>query len=247
MTNVLIVGSFILTASLMVTGCSPAAPAPQASPTQASPAPTITATPIAVESVLRLEQDVGSPPSAGWKWAVAESTTAAEELALGPHDHELAWIFFTIRGSAEVSTADGKKMLAGGQGVWIPARQQHSHRYLPQSSILAVHLRPADLPIGNLHGGRTLLVSDKPLEMNAGPTHKLRMHEYTFPPGSRMSENLTSDANFVYLTEGTLTLNVGQGASTVAAGGIVALPLNEKYTVANEGTIPLRLLVVDVR
>jgi len=202
-----------------------------------SPTPTVS---------VRMDVNVGSPPAAGWKWAAAEFNPRTEELTEGPHEHDYAWIFFTVKGAAEVSTADGKKTFSDGEGVLIPARQQHSHRYLPQSKVMAFHLRAADDPVGPLHRGGLLLVSDNPLGLRQAATYKLRIREITLLPGSRMSENLTADPNFGYVAEGALSISAGNTKSSVEAGKPFTLQTTTTQTVSNEGTAPLRFILVDV-
>lgn len=234
----LLVGLLLL--SLLLAGCAQPAPTPTRTPVP-------TPTPVLPIVSVKLEASAGAPPAAGWKWAVAEFNTTAQEVTDGPHDHDFAWVFFTTKGSAEVTMGDAKKVISAGEGVLIPARQRHSHRYLPQSKLIAFHLRAADQPIAALHRGTTILVSDKALEMRPGADYKVRIREFTFLPGSRSSESLTSDPNFGYLAEGTLTFTVGQTANTVEAGKPFVFPLNEKYVVSNQGTTPLRFILMDVR
>lgn len=252
-TAIIITGMSVAAVIISACGPTPAPTSTQAPTSVLAPtlAPTSVSAPTPVRPVVSAKLDVGSgaPPSAGWKWAVAEINTTTQEVTDGPHEHDFAWIFYAVKGSAEVSlvsAADGKKIIAAGEGVLIPARQSHSHRYLPQSKVIAFHLRPADQPAAALHRGTPLLVSDKALDLKAGADYKVRIREFTFPPGSRTSENLTSDPNFGYLAEGTLTVRVGQTANVVEAGKPSAFPLNERYVVSNEGTVPLRLVLVDL-
>ena len=206
-------------------------------------APTL-ATPVVS---VKLEVGAGPAPAAGWKWAVADFDIAADGRTDGPHEHDFAWVFYAIKGSAEVTISGATKVVSAGEGVLIPAGQQHSHRYLPQSKHIGFHLRPADQPAAALHRGGTVLLSEKAIDLRAGSDYKLQIREFTFPPGSRTSENLTSDPNFGYVAEGTGTFSVGQTASTVEAGKPLVLPLNESYVISNQGTTPLRLVLVDVR
>ncbi|MBI4301322.1 MAG: cupin domain-containing protein [Chloroflexi bacterium] len=200
-----------------------------------------------VAVVEKLAVGVGTPPAAGWKWAVAEIAAGTDDVVEGLNAHDYSWTFFTVRGSMELSTADGKRVLSSGEGVFVPARQQHAHRYLPQSRGLAFHLRAADDPPGALHRGRTLLVSDAPLGVKAGLNYTLRVREFTLSPGEQTPESLTADPNFVYVEEGTLTLRVGDSASSTEAGKVSTIPLNVRHIESNEGTTLLRFLVVDVR
>jgi len=222
----------------LASACSAATPAPAQSvtPTVATPAVSV-----------KLEVGAGAPPAAGWKWAVADFDTAADARTDGPHEHDFAWVFYAIKGSADVTIAGANKVMSAGEGVLVPAVQQHSHRYLPQSKLIAFHLRAADQPAAALHRGGTVLLSEKALELRAGPDYKVRIREFIFPPGSRTAENLTADPNFAYVAEGAVNYRAGQTANTVEAGKPLVLPLNEPYTLSNEGTTSLRLVLVDVR
>ena len=227
----------VLTMGLAL-ACSAAAPAPAQSVTPILATPAVS---------VKLEVGVGVPPAAGWKWAVADFDTATDARTDGPHEHDFAWVFYAIKGSAEVTVGDATKVIPAGEAVLIAGGQRHSHRYLPQSKLIAFHLRAADQPAEQLHRGGTVLVSEKALELRAGSDYKVRIREYTFPPGSRTSENLTADPNFGYVEEGAITYRVGQTANTVESGKPLVLPLNEQYTLSNEGTTSLRLVLVDVR
>ncbi len=231
----------VVAAALVVSACSP-------TPTVLQPTPdSATAASVPAQGVLKLEVGAGAAPAAGWKWAVADFDIAADGRTDGPHEHDFAWVFYAIKGSAEVTISDAKKVFSASEGVLIPAGQQHSHRYLPQSKLIGFHLRPADQPAAALHRGGTVLVSEKALDLRAGSDYKLQIREYTFPPGSRTSENLTSNPNFAYVADGVVSFRQGQTASTVEAGKPLVLPLNETYVISNEGTTPLRLVLVDVR
>lgn len=245
MRKLLLLSAFLLI--LLLAGCAQPAPTPTPTP-KPTPAPTATPTPTPPPPVISVKLDVavGAPPSEGWKWVVAELNTGADEAKEGPHDHGFFWIFFAIKGSTEVSTADGTKVASAGEGIMIPAKQQHSHRYLPQSKVLVFDVRSANDNPDRFHGATKLLVSDK-LEMKAGSAYKLRIREFTLPPRSRTSEDLTSDPNFVYVVEGTLTTRAGSNVSTTEAGKVFTLPLNVKPVASNEGTTPLRFVLVDVR
>ena len=234
--------SGLVAAGLIVSACSPAPAVPQPTPDS-----TLTATLVPAQGVLKLEESVGVPPAAGWKWAVSDFDIGADARTDGPHEHDFAWVFYAIKGSAEVTIADARKAISAGEGVPIPGGQQHSHRYLPQSKLIAFHLRPADQPAAALHRGGTVLLSEKALELRPGSAYKLQIREYTLPPGSRTSENLTSDPNFAYVADGVVSYRLGQTATTVEAGKSLVLPLNERYVISNEGTTPLRFVLVDVR
>ncbi|MBI2862738.1 MAG: cupin domain-containing protein [Chloroflexi bacterium] len=189
----------------------------------------------------------GLPSAGGWKWAVAEISAGTSEVIDGPHAHDYAWVFFVVQGSSEISTVDGTRVLSSGEGVFVPARQQHTHRHLPQSRVLAFHLRPADDPPGALHRGRQIFVSDAPIGVSAGVNYQLRVREFSLSPGERLPEAVTVEPNFGYVVEGTLTTRVGDSVSSTEAGNTFTVPLNVRHVDSNEGTTPLRFILADVR
>lgn len=195
---------------------------------------------------IKLEAAAGSPPAAGWKWAVAEFNTSEQATSDGPHSHDYAWVFYVIKGSIETTVGDERKPMTAGEGVFIPARQTHSHRYLPQSKVVAFHLRAADNPPAALHRGTTILVSDRALELKQAAEYNVRIREVTLAPGSQLSESLGSDPGFGYVAEGTLTLTVGQTTNTVQPGKTFVPPLSEKYVISNTSAAPVRFVIVDV-
>jgi mannose-6-phosphate isomerase-like protein (cupin superfamily) len=225
-------------------GTPPATTAPIAASTS-TPTAAPKTTPGTPVAATKLEVGVGSAPPSGWKWAVAEFDTGAE-AGDGPHTHDFAWVFYTIKGSADVSMGGASKTIGAGGGVLIPAREQHSHRYLPQSIMIGFHLRPVDQPPGALHRGTTILVSDKPLDLRDGVDYKVRVQEFTFPGNAQQSERLTANPNFAYLAEGSLAITSGGSSKAIEARKPIVLPVNEPYLVANPGTSPARLVVVDV-
>ena len=208
--------------------------------------PTLTPTPLTAAVVTKLDVGVGTPPAVGWKWAVAELKTGTDEVIDGPTKHDLTWVFIVVKGSAEVSTAEGKKTVSSGEAVIIPAGQEHTHRYLPQSQLLAFQIRPADPPPGRLHGGSQVFLSEKPLEVKAGSDYKVRVREFTLSPGSRTSESFTAEPNFGYVVEGALTSRISDSMTTTETGRVFTLPLNVRHVESNEGITPCRFLLVDV-
>lgn len=189
----------------------------------------------------------GLPSAADWKWAVAEIAGGTDEVIDGPNAHDYSWIFFVVKGSMELSTADGRKVLSSGEGVFVPARQQHAHRYLPQSRVLAFHLRAADDPPGALHRGRQLFVSDTPIGARAGVNYNVRVREFSLSPGERTPDSVTVEPNFGYVVEGTLTARLGDGVTSTEAGKAFTVPLNVRHVESNEGAAPLRFILVDLR
>ncbi|MBI4308270.1 MAG: hypothetical protein HY684_05635 [Chloroflexi bacterium] len=206
----------------------------------ASPTPTLTPPPPSVVAT-KFDASYGSAPAAGWKWGVAEITTGAEERIEETNNHGFAWIFYVIRGSTEIGTADGKKVLAAGEAAIVPARQAHSHRFLPQSQVLV--FRPADRPFGEFHRGAKLYESNTALPLTPGQAYKVRIKQLTISPGSA---GMTVDANFGYVMEGTLTVRAGDAVSTQQVGKAFGLPSNVTQVVSNGGTTPVRFILVDL-
>lgn len=222
----------------------PASPAPPV-PTSPAPASTTSAapTPTAPAGVTRLDVSVGTPPSEGWRWVVAEINTGADEVKEAPTPgHDFFWEFFVVKGSTEVSTGEGAKVAPAGEGIMVPAKQQHSHRYPPQSKVLAFDVRSANDNPSGFHRGTKLFLSDK-LSLRSSSDHKLRIQEFSLTPGQRLPETSIADPSFVYVVEGTLS----SGATVIETGKSDGLPLNVKLTLSNEGKTPLRFLLVDVR
>jgi quercetin dioxygenase-like cupin family protein len=69
----------------------------------------------------------------------------------------------------------------------------------------------------------------------------------TFPPGSRLPEHKHPYPHLVYVMEGTLTvINTETGKSfDVHAGDFVAEMMNTWHYGVNNGTVPVKLFVID--
>jgi len=193
-----------------------------------------------------LDVDIGAPPPAGWIWAVAEVGAGADEVVDGPQAHTFFWAFFDVKGSSELATSDGKQVLSGGEAVFVPARQEHTHRYLPQSQIIVFDVHAADDPPSAFHRGRQLFVSDTPVDVKPGLNYKVRVREFSLSPGERTPESVAAEPNFVYVIEGMLTTRAGDGVSSTNAGKASTIPLNVGHVESNEGATPLRFIVVDL-
>lgn len=229
MSRVVMAAMVITALSLVLAACSPAAQ------------------PVSAPGVVNLETSVGTPPPEGWRWVVAEINTGADEIKEAPNTgHGFFWEFFVIKGSTEVSTPAGTKVASAGEGIMLPARQQHSHRYPPQSKVLAFDVRSANDNPDAFHRGTKLLLSDK-LPVRAAPDYKLRVRTFDLAAGSQRGEESISDPNFVYVIEGTLTTSVGKDANRIEANKALSVPLNTKFIIKNEGTTPARYILVDVR
>lgn len=192
-----------------------------------------------------MDVSYGTAPAAGWKWAVAEIGTAAEERTEDtPKGHDFAWIFYVVRGSTEVGNVDGKKVIPSGEAVLVPAGQAHSHRFFPQSLILVFRPFPTDNPPEAFHRGNRLYVSDTPLELKAGQNYAARIRDSTISP--RGSESITINASFGYVLDGALTIRAGDTVTTQQAGKVFVLPSNLRQVLSNEGTTSLRFILVDL-
>ena len=230
--------SLSLAIAVLLGGCA-SPPASPAAPAATSPAPT----PTSPAGATKLDVSVGAPPTEGWRWVVAEITTGVDEVKEASNPgHGFFWEFFVVKGSTEVSTAEGTKAASAGEGIMVPARQEHSHRYPPQSKVLAFDVRSANDNPDAFHRGTKLFLSDK-LSLRSSSDHKLRVQEFSLLPGQRLPETTTAEPNFVYVIEGTLT----SGTTATEADKAGSLPLNVKLALSNEGKTPLRFLLVDVR
>ena len=241
--------TFLTLAVLAAASCGPkvpTTPTPVATPTPVSaPSPT-PAAPVAPVISTRLDVDAGSVPPAGWKWVVAEIDTGTDPVTLQPTSHDYTYVFYVVKGSTQVGADNVTKTVPAGEAVLIPAHQEHSHLYPPQSRVLAIHLRPADDPPGaKPHGGDRILLSDKPLVLETVSNLKLRVREFTLSPKSR-AVDLAKYANFGYVLEGTLAIVTDNDTIPVEANKVFALPLNGKIEARNESATPLRFILVDV-
>jgi len=230
--------SLSLAIAVLLGGCA-SPPASPAAPAATSPAPT----PTSPAGATKLDVSAGTPPAEGWRWVVAEITTGVDEVKEASNPgHGFFWEFFVVKGSTEVSTAEGTKLASAGEGIMVPARQEHSHRYPPQSKVLAFDVRSANDNPDAFHRGTKLFLSDK-LSLRSSSDHKLRVQEFSLSPGQRLPETTTAEPNFFYVMEGTLT----SGTTATETGKAGSLPLNVKLALSNQGNTPLRFLLVDVR
>ncbi len=193
-----------------------------------------------------MDVGVGTPPSEGWRWVVAEIVTGADEVKEAPNaGHDFFWIFYVLSGSNEVTMGDGTKLASAGEGIMVPAKQQHSHRYPPQSKVLAFDVRSANENPSAFHRGTKVLLSDK-VTLRPAADYKVRVRTYSIDPGSQRDADTIQDPNFVHVIEGTLTTTVGKDVTRTEAGKAFSAPLNTKFVMKNEGTTKLRYVVADV-
>jgi len=236
----------LLAIALVLGGCasppvSPASSAPT-SPSAGSTSPAAPP-PTSPAGATKLDVGVGAPPPEGWRWVVGEINTGADEVTEAPNPgHGFFWEFFVVKGSNEVSTGDGKKVASAGEGIMVPAKQQHSHRYPPQSKVLVFDVRSANDNPDAFHRGTKLFLSGT-LSLRSSSDHKLRVQEFSLSPGQRLPETTTAEPNFFYVMEGILT----SGTTATETGKAGSLPLNVKLALSNEGKTPLKFLLVDVR
>lgn len=227
----LIVGFGVMLSGLI--SCGGAAPTlPPATKT----APTTTP---ATNIVTRFNASYGPAPEGGWKWGVAEMTIGAQEQTRDTDRHSNAWVFYVVRGSTELGTAEGKKVVQAGEAVLLPARQDHTHRYPTQSQILI--FRPADRPFGDFHQGSRLWESESPLPLKAGQNYAVRIREYSIAPGVA---NLSAEGQWGYVIEGTVTLRDGGTTTPQPAGKVFALKADSSQSLGNQGATPARFIVV---
>lgn len=253
--------SCLITVTMLLASCTPApaakpaptpaptptpAPAPAPAPTPApTPAPAPAPKPAPATISVKLDADIGGPPAVGWKWVVAELNSDNESTEDSPRGHDFFWVFYAVKGSTDVTTSGNvTKTYTTGEAALVLARQPHSHRYVPQSKLLLFDARDTtDTPTA-FHRGSQLFQSDK-LELRGQTNLKLRIREFSLPPGSRTLD-LTIDPNFVYVIEGTLTAITGADTKKVESGKTFVYPLNVKIEAKNESTSPLRFIIADV-
>lgn len=239
----LVAGTMIL--GVLATGaCGERLPA--AAPTPRGTSAPVTNLAPAGPGTVKLDASVGAPPPAGWKWVAAELRTGTGESADGPHDHSNNWLFFAVKGSTMISTADQKRVVSEGEAALIPARQEHSHRFLPNSHILAIQLRAADRASGDVHRGKLLFDSDSALTVAIDAAYILRLREFTVSPGQSMAATGQTAPMLGYVIEGTLTIRAGESRDVIQAGNIFTVPVSTNQVESNEGSKPLRFVLVDL-
>lgn len=216
----------------------------------AKPAPAVagaTAGVQATDPALKLDVGVGAPPAAGWAWAVETQSNGGHEVTESLDHHSFPWMFFAIKGSEEIGTAAGKTTIRADEAMLLPAGQDHTHHYAPETQVLGVRLGSADKPPSDYHAGVPVFYSGKALETKAGTNYSLRVREFALAPGERRPESTVAEPNFVYVIAGTLTSSPSSGTATVTeAGKVGILPLNVKQVISNEGASPLKFILVDL-
>lgn len=233
---------------LLVAGCSVSTPAASPPTSTATSASVTTPTPAPTPAMTtRFEASVGTPPAEGWRWVVAEYSTGADEVKEAANQHGFFWVFFVVKGQTEVTTAAGTKLLNAGEGVMVGAREQHSHRYPPQSKVLILDVRSANNNPDAYHRGTQLFLSEK-IDVRPAPDLKLRVRELIIAQGAQAPFGAVTDSAFAYVEEGTLagTVTSGGAAVNAEAGKAIALTIGSSYVLRNAGASPLRLLLVDV-
>lgn len=205
---------------------------------QAVTAPTPT-TPLT--EVITFDENYGPAPAAGWKWGVAVITTGALEVTEDTNRHGFAWVFYVLRGSTEIGTAAGRRVVSAGQAAILPAGQDHTHRFPPQSQVLV--FRPADRPFGEFHQGTRLYESDALLPVTAGQNYRIRIREQAVSAWSPSS--VTSDTGFAYVVEGPLVVRDG-GAESIQQTGNAFGALSRGLVLLTAGAAPVRVLLVDL-
>lgn len=190
--------------------------------------------------VIRLDEDYGPAPAAGWKWGAALITTEAQEATEDANNHTFAWVFYVLRGSTEVATATQGHVLSAGQATIVPARQAHTHTYPPQSQVLV--FRPAERPFGDFHRGARLYESEA-LPVTAGRNYRIRIREQTV--SARSPSTLTTNTGFAYVLEGPLVVRDGAADSVRQTGDAFGL-LSPGLVLLTAGATPGRVAVVDL-
>lgn len=223
--------SVCLAILLLVSGSCTDSPTP--GPTSTSPSST---------EVTRFDQSYGVVPGAGWRWGVGEIATGAQEVVEGTSTHAFAWIFHVILGSAEIGTAEGSRVISAGDTAIVPAGQNHTHRYAPQSRVLV--FRPADRPFGeSFHRATRLYESATALPLTVGQSYSARIREQTLSAGS---SSVISDAGFGYVVDGTLVVSSAGNASTQRAGSAFGLQSGVSQLLFAVGGTSARFILVDL-
>lgn len=214
-----------LLAVLVLAGCDPVT----------APTPTT-----ALIEVIRFDENYGPAPAGGWKWGAAIIRTEAQEVTDATNRHGFAWVFYVLRGSTEIVNASGRQVLMAGQAAILPAGQDHTHRFAPQSEVLV--FRPADRPFGEFHQGTRLYESDALLPVAAGQNYRVRIREQTISAWSPSSD--ASDTGFAYVADGPLVARNGNLDTIQPTGSVFGLL--PRLVLLTAGAAPVRVLLMDV-
>lgn len=190
--------------------------------------------------VLQFDENYG-PAAAGWRWGVGLISTGSQEVTEDTTNHLFAWVFYVVRGSTEIGTATGRQVLSAGQAAIVPARQDHTHRFPPQSEVLV--FRPSCAPCGELHRAVRLYDSDV-LPVTAGRNYRVRIREQTVSAWSPSS--VTSDTGFAYVVGGPLVAREAAAESIQQTGNAFGLPPGQPLVLLTADATPGRVLLVDL-
>ncbi|MBI4317363.1 MAG: c-type cytochrome [Chloroflexi bacterium] len=202
-----------------------------------------------VKQVTALDLNVGAPPAGGWKWVLGRRTTGAEvdiEVSNNPNEHGFEWVFHVVKGSKEMTIPGGSVVLGEGEAELLPARGIHTHLFAAQSEVLGFRVHPASArPPDAYHRGEPLLFSEEALDLTDGVSYRLRVREITVAP-AQTTPGIEAGPSFAYVVEGTLSTRVGNRVSSTEAGGVLELTSGGAIVASNEGTTPLRFVLVDL-
>lgn len=189
--------------------------------------------------LLQFDENYGAA-AASWRWGVGLISTGSQEVTEATTNHAFAWVFYVVRGSTEIGTATGRQVLSAGQAAIVPARQDHTHRFPPQSEVLV--FRPSCAPCGELHRAVRLYDSDV-LPVTAGRNYRIRIREQTVSAWS--PSTLTTDIGFAYVLEGPLVVRDG-GADGIRQTGDAFGLLSRGLVLLTARATPVRVAVVDL-
>jgi quercetin dioxygenase-like cupin family protein len=251
--RVSLIFSAALTSLLLGSGCAVDTPKPAVSPTATatttrSATAALSATPAepSFTEAMKFEVKVGAPPADGWRWVLGEIRAGSTAVAdVSPDKHADPWLFYAVAGPSQITTAGKTDPLNAGTGYWLPAGQDHSHRWEPGARVLVVQLKAR--PPERVHGSDVLLTSEKVLGVKAGTEQTLRVREFTIAPGASLPERVMTEYAIAYVVEGTLTSRVAGAETAIAAGKAVEWRADVPHAARNAGTVPARIVLIDVR
>ncbi len=182
---------------ILLSGCgggatkaTPTATATVARTAAATPPATPTVAP--VTEVAKFDVKVGAPSADGWRWVLGEIQAGATAIVdATPPKHVDPWLFYAVAGSSQITVADRTVPLNAGTGYWLPAGQDHGHRWEPGARALVVQVK-ARAP-ERVHGADLLLASKEVLGLEAGTDHTLRVREFTIAPGASLPERAVTE------------------------------------------------------
>jgi mannose-6-phosphate isomerase-like protein (cupin superfamily) len=191
-------------------------------------------------TIVRFDENYGPASAAGWRWGLGVLAPQGQDITEPPSDHSFAWVFYVLRGSAEIGSSSGSRTIPAGAAAILPAGQIHTHRFPAQSQVLV--FRPADRPFGDFHRATRLYESEGPLPVSPGRTYRIRVQEQTLQPW--MPSPVTTDTGLAYVADGNVVVR-GDGADRLQPTGS-AFGLRSNLVLLTADAATARVILVDL-